>query len=132
MCQVPRTARHPGSGEMKMRYGRIFSALAFALLLGLTAQPASAQHRAGPPPPPPHYGPRVQYRARAAARANRNAYQAAHPGNGSHPPSTYQPAPNHTNGAPAQANGAVGNSRPAQTPAPGENAVHPNGAGSAS
>jgi hypothetical protein len=109
---------------MKMRYGRIFSALAFALLLGLAAQPASAQHRAGPPPPP-HYGPRAQYRARqqAAARANRNAYQAAHQGNGSHPPSTYQPAPNHTNGAPTQANGAAGSSRPMQTP--NENAGHP-------
>jgi hypothetical protein len=119
---------------MKMRCGRIFSALAFALLLGLAAQPASAQHHAGPPPPPPHYGPRAQYHARqqAAARANRNAYQAAHPGNGSHPPSAYQPAPNHTNGAPVQANGAAGNSRPAQTPAPGENAVRPNGAGTAS
>jgi uncharacterized protein DUF3106 len=116
---------------MKMRYRRIFSALAFALLLGFAAQPARAQHRNGaPPPPPPRYGngPRAQqYRARQQARAyaagNHNPYQAGRPANGAHPPSTYQPAP-HTNTAQNQgAAGAAGNSRPAQTPY--ENAAHP-------
>src|SRR6202167_6179577 len=118
------------SGEMKMRYRRIFSALAFALLLGFAAQPARAQHRNGAPPPPPRYGngPRAQqYRARQQARANaagnHNPYQAGRPVNGAHPPSTYQPAP-HTNTAQNQgAAGAAGNSRPAQTP--NENAADP-------
>jgi hypothetical protein len=116
---------------MKMQYRRIFSALAFALLLGFAAQPVRAQHRNGPPPPPPRYGngPRAQqYRARQQARANNaaanhNPYQAGRAANAAHPPSTFQPPP-HTNTAQNQGGaGAAGNSRPSQ--APNENAVHP-------
>jgi hypothetical protein len=109
---------------MKMRYGRIFSALAFALLLGLAAQPARAQHHNGPPPPPPRYGAgtRPQYHPRqyaaqhgnAPGAPNRNPYQAGRPPMGAHPPSTFQPP--HTNSAQNSAASAAGNSRPGQTP----------------
>jgi hypothetical protein len=123
---------------MNMQYGRIFSALAFALLLGLAAQPASAQHHPGAPPP--HYNPpNAQNHPRAAARAaarqaNRNAYQAGRPANAYHPPSTYQPAPGangqaanaahapNTYRPPLNGNAAQAASRPGQTPA--ENTLH--------
>lgn len=111
------------TGEMKMRYGRIISALAFALLLGLAAQPAQAQRRApGPYYGGPHYS--------AAARAqNRQAMRAARQAN-AHPPQHNVNSPQANNSAAAHppqnsgaVNGAQGNSRPPQG-AP-ENAAHP-------
>jgi hypothetical protein len=122
------------TGEMKMRYGRIISALALALLLGLAAQPALAQHRAGGP----YYGgPRYN----AAARAqNRQAMRAARQAN-AHPPQHNVGGPQHaangpqTNGAAARppqnynaANGAQSASRPPQGTA-GESSTHPPAAG---
>src|SRR5580692_11659017 len=131
---------------MKMRQSRIFSTLAFALLLGLAAQPASAQHHAGPPPPARYGGARVQNHPRQQGmRANRpGGNPVGRPANTFHPPSTYQPAPgangqagngnaghppnstfrpptnsNAANGVPgngAQGNGAQENYRPGQVP----------------
>jgi hypothetical protein len=93
---------------MKMRYGRIIYALAFALLLGLAAQPARAQHRAGGP----YYGgPRYNSAARAQ---NRQAMRAARQAN-AHPPQ-------HNVGGP-QANGAAG--RPPQNSSAANGAAHP-------
>jgi hypothetical protein len=114
-----------------MRYGRIFSALAFALLWGLAAQPARAQHHGGAHPP--HYNsPGTQNHPRPAAHAANQAN--GRPANAYHPPSTYQPAPGANGQAgnaahprntfrpPVNGNGAPADSRPGQTP--GENTFH--------
>jgi uncharacterized protein DUF3106 len=95
---------------MKMRQGRIFSTLAFAFLLGLAAQPASAQRHAGAPPPARYGGARVQnHQPQQGMRANRlGANPAGRPANTFHPPSTYQPAPS--------ANGQAGNGNAAHPP----------------
>jgi hypothetical protein len=121
---------------MKMRYRKIFSALAFALLLGFAAQPASAQHRNGaPPPPPPHYGPgpRGQFHPRqyaaqhgnAPGGANHNPYQSGRPANGPRPPSTFQPPPHNNTAQNPGAAGAAGNSRPGQFPNQNQNTGRP-------
>src|SRR5580692_1138995 len=100
---------------MKMRQSRIFSTLAFALLLGLAAQPASAQHHAGPPPPARYGGSRVQNHPRQQGmRANRPGGSPAGRPNAFHPPSTYQPAPG-APGAPG-ANGQAANGNAAHPP----------------
>src|ERR1700723_754277 len=130
---------------MKMGQGRILSTPAFAFLLALAAQPASAQHHAGAPPPARYGGARVQNHPRQQGmRANRPGGNPAGRPNAFHPPSTYQPAPgangqagngntahppsntfrpptnsNATNGVQgngAQGNGAQGNYRPGQVP----------------
>ena len=103
---------------MQMRCAKTFFALAIALLIGLAAQPALAQRRAGAgaPPhfnPPPRTAPRAQNpRAFAAARQNRN--QAARPGNTFHPPVN-------ANGQQARPNNAQGNPNAAHPP----NSFHP-------
>ena len=95
-----------------MRQGRILSALAFAFLLGLAAQPASAQRHAGAPPPVRYGGARVQNHPRQQGmRANRPGGNPAGRPNTFHPPSTYQPAP----GAPG-ANAQAGNGNAAHSP----------------
>jgi uncharacterized protein DUF3106 len=94
---------------MKMRQGRIFSTLAFALLLGLAAQPASAQRHAGAPPPARYGGARVQNHPRQQGmRANRPGGNPAGRPNTFRPPSTYQPAPG--------ANGQAGSGNAAHPP----------------
>src|ERR1700758_1432969 len=105
---------------MRMSCARTFFALVMALSMGLAAQPALAQRRAGAgagaPPrfnPPPRTAPRAQNpRAFAAARQNRN--QAAHPQNTFHPPVN-------ANGQQARPNNAQGNPNPAHPP----NSFHP-------
>jgi Protein of unknown function (DUF3106) len=101
---------------MKMRQGRIFSALAFAFLLAFAAQPASAQRHAGAPPPARYGGARVQNHPRQQGlRANRPlGNPAGRPANTFHPPSTYQPAPG-APGAPG-ANGQAANGNAAHPP----------------
>ena len=103
-----------------MSCAKALFALAIALLIGLAAQPALAQRRAGAGAgtaprfnPSPRTAPRAQNpRAFAAARQNRN--QAARPGNTFHPP-------NNANGQQGHPNNAQGNPNAAHPP----NTFHP-------
>lgn len=118
-----------------MRYGRIISALAFALLLSFAPQPAHAQRPAGRP----YYGPHPGYNAAVRAQ-NRQAMRAARQ-NANHPngnPQQHgvndpQTNANSSTGRPPQNSNAVnaGNAGPGNgqgTPRPpqgaAENAAH--------
>lgn len=123
-------------------------ALAIALLIGLAAQPALAQRRAGAgaPPrfnPPPRTAPRAQNPRAFAARQNRN--QAARPANTFHPPASANGQQNHPNNAQGNPNAThppnsfhppanANNERPQENSAarnartghpPNENTFHP-------
>ena len=130
-----------------MRYGKAIVGIAFALLLGLAAQPAHAQRRGGGGAPR-YNAPRFQNHPRAAARAagrannaagNRNPYQAGGGANTFRPPRTYQPGPQENRGQsvgvagarPSVNSGQTGNeyaNRPAGSPTSGTpNGLNANG-----
>src|SRR5271154_1216916 len=126
---------------MKMQCSRIFSALAFTLLLGLAAQPARAQHHSGggvqhysapkAQSHPPQQGAHGNNHAANGAANHPYQNQAGPPPNGFRPPNTFRPPPAGANGAqntvhpPVNASGA----RPPGQAIAGqnENAARPGG-----
>jgi hypothetical protein len=92
-----------------MLRAKILFALAIMLSIGLAAQPALAQRRAGPGPQ--HFNaPQAAQRRQNARAARANRFQAAHPN------AQATGRPSTQNGQRAQENGTAGNQHPGQPP----------------
>jgi hypothetical protein len=92
---------------MPMHCAKTFFALAIALLMGLAAQPASAQRRAGAAARfnPPRSAPRAP-NSRGFAGPGQNRNQAGRPGNTFHPPANGNGGQGHPNNAQGNPNAA--------------------------